>query len=368
MIISVQNRKDLRRFIRFPLELYRGDPHFVPPIWAAQTRELVREVLKKKAYTALLAVKGSSVQGRLLYIFKESKRRKKTVAYFSFFECVHDASVARELFDFMEARMKDGGVAYAEGTYCPYDSDTRRGILIDNFADDPSIFLSYNKPYYPEFLESCGYRKAYDTLAMKADAGPETRGIMDRIAERFLSQHPGEISVSPIDWKHLDREIADVQKILEAATTEINYQAAPDVREIAAVARNLRFIADRKLIILARKQATGEPVGFALVLPDFNQVLKKTRGRIRPLRILWHLRRVTRVRGMLQYIVPEYQSSGLLGLIFKTIYDRMEERGIIAFEGGTIMENNPKSWGAFLKFGGTVSKTYRIYGKELETQ
>lgn len=368
MIISVQTPKDLRRFIRFSADLYRDDPHFVPPIWAAQWKELKREVLEKKVYTALLAVEGPLVKGRLLFRFKESKRRSATVAYFSFFECAPDVSVARELFGCMEARMREEGVAYAEGPFCPFDPDTRRGILIDNFADDPSIFLSYNKPYYPEYLEACGFRKAFDTVAMKADTDSGTRNIVDRIADRFLSQHPGEITVSPLDWKRLDREIDDVYKIMKIATTEINYQAAPDRREIAGVAKSLRFIGDRKMIIIARKAATGEPVGFALALPDFNQVLKKTKGRIRPLAILWHLRHVTRIRGMMQYIVPEYQSTGLLGLLFKVIYDRMEERGITAFEGGTIMENNPKSWGAFVKFGGTVSKTYRIYGKELETQ
>ena len=68
---------------------------------------------------------------------------------------------------------------------------------------------------------------------------------------------------------------------------------------------------------------------------------------------------------MMQYIVPEYQNTGLIGHIFNALFDVFEEEGITHFEGGTMMEDNHKPINAFKKFGGEIIKVYRLYGKEL---
>jgi hypothetical protein len=69
----------------------------------------------------------------------------------------------------------------------------------------------------------------------------------------------------------------------------------------------------------------------------------------------------------MQYIIPKYQSSGLLGAMYHSIGEAFSELGITAFEAGTIMEENQKSLHTFDIFGGKIVKTYRIYGKELLT-
>jgi GNAT superfamily N-acetyltransferase len=99
-------------------------------------------------------------------------------------------------------------------------------------------------------------------------------------------------------------------------------------------------------------------------LPDYNQVFRKTKGRLRPLRFLLGKRKITKARGMMQYVVPDYQNTGLIGHMFKTIYDSFHELGITEFEAGTMMEDNPKPINAFKKFGGDIIKVYRLYGME----
>ena len=100
------------------------------------------------------------------------------------------------------------------------------------------------------------------------------------------------------------------------------------------------------------------------MLPDYNQVFKKTKGRIRPLRIFLGSKKITRARGMMQYIIPEYQNSGLIGHMFNVIYDEFQKAGITDFEAGTMMEDNPKPINTFKKFGGEIIKIYRLYGKD----
>jgi hypothetical protein len=287
----------------------------------------------------------------------------RMTCYFSMFDAINDPTVAFELFGYMESQMKEQSVIYAEGTFTPYDPDTRRGILIEGFDDDPTIFCSYNYPYYQTLLETMGYVKAYDTVSLKAENSPETDKTLKTLSTYFLKHH--DVTVDPIDWHQIDRDIEDITKILAIATTELNYQNPPTREDIAKIAKTMRLFVNKKLVLIARETATKEPIGFFLVLPDFNEILKKSRGHIRPFLFLFGRKHIQRARGAMQYIIPRYQDSGLIGLMFKRIYDTFLEIGITKFEAGTILENNTKSSSIFRRFGGKVVKVYRIYGKEI---
>jgi hypothetical protein len=171
--------------------------------------------------------------------------------------------------------------------------------------------------------------------------------------------------VDALNLKDLDKDINDIHEILLTATNEIVYQDAPSIELIEEVAKNLKFFINPDLIRIARENETNKPVGFCLVMPDYNQVFKKTKGRIRILKILREKKKITKARGMMQYIVPEYQNTGLIGHMFNVIFDEFMKIGITDFEAGTMMENNPKPINAFKKFGGDIIKVYRLYGKDI---
>ena len=363
MIERVRTRRDVRRFVHCQIDLYRDDPHFVPPILFVYARELGREILAAGNAVGLLATKDGRVVGRLLYAFARDEKRNADVCWFSQFECVDDQAVADDLFGAMEAEMRTRGVFHAEGTYAPYDPDTRRGILVDGFDDDPAFLASYNKPYYAALLERRGYRKTVDTVAVAAEGTEENHRALAVISARFDQKH--DIRIDPLSWRDLDRDVRDVHEILRRATTELNYQRAPSLDMIRDVARGLRFFLDPELVRIARKNDTGEPVGFVFVMPDWNEVLKRTRGRIRPLRFLVLRKRIRRVRGTLQYVVPELQNSGLIFRMYFAVFERMRKRGMDRLEGGTIVLENVKSYATFLRFGGRIAKTMRLYGKDL---
>lgn len=363
MIKIVESKSDLKDFISFIKKLYKDDPHYIFPIFSALKRELLSLVIHKKTYKAILSLQNGQVVGRLLYTIEYNKKKKKDICYFSAFDAIDDSSVAKELFDHMENDVRGQGVFYCEGTYSPYDPDTRRGIMIEGFDDDPAILTSYNYPYYAHLLEDCGYYKAYDTFGLKADINLHVQKRLETI-ETYCVNHY-DVRIDQLNLKHLKKEIHDIHEVLLTATTEINYQDAPSIEMIEQVANNLRLLINPKLIRIARENESNKPVGFCLVFPDFNQILKKTKGQIRPLYILMNLKKITRVRGTMQYVIPKYQNTGLIGYMYKKVYDHFETLGINEFEGGTVMEENEKSLHAFDKFGGRIAKTYRIYGKEL---
>lgn len=363
MIKNVNNKRELKTFIHYIEKLYKNDPYVVYPIFSSLKKELTKEVLIDRTYTALLSYKNDVVVGRIMYTIYPSKKQDKDICYFSFFDCVNDVEVAKELFDYMEADIKKKGIDYIEGTFAPYDPDTRRGILVKGFDSSPVVFTSYNFDYYGPLLEAIGCVKAIDTVLLNADVNEKTKKRLDTFSRFFARNH--DVRIDSLNFKDLDNDIDDVHTILSTADTDIVYQDAPSIELIEEVAKNLKFFINPNLIKIARENKTNKPVGFCFVLPDYNQIFKKTKGRIRILRIIIEKRKITKARGMMQYIVPEYQNTGLIGHMFNVIFNEFTELNITHFEAGTMMEDNPKPINAFKKFGGDIIKIYRLYGKEL---
>lgn len=363
MIRQVNKKKQVKQFIYFIKDLYKDDPYYVFPIFHVQKKELTDLLLTQKSYKALLYIKNEEVLGRLLFTYDYSKKQDKTICYFSYFDCINDQEVANALLSYMEEDMRIQGIDYSEGTFSPFDPDTRRGVMVKGFEQDPSIFTSYNYPYYQNLLENYGYGKAIDTILINALVNETTKKKLNTFSKFFLRKN--DVRVDSLSYKHLDRDLEDVAKILEEATNEIIYQDAPDMDLIRETATKMKPLLNPSLVKIARENESNKPVGFCLVVPDFNQVLKKTKGKIRPLRMLYEKRKITKARGQLQYVIPSYQNSGLIGHMFKVIFDEFEDLGITDFEAGTMMENNEKAINAFRKFGGEIQKVYRLYGKEI---
>ncbi len=364
LILRVATTADLRRFVRFTKTHYAKESFYVQPFFAMLERELKARVLKDHTYTALLE-RGAddTLRGRLLYTFARHSHRNETACFFSFFEAIDDPAVANALFQTMEADMKTAGIAHSEGAFAPYDPDTRRGILVSGFDSEPTVFTSYNYPYYGALLEQCGYQKVYDTVAIGTHANERNIRAAEALGKLAARRFEGHIDC--LNFKHLDKDMADIHSILKEATTELNYQDAPSIEMISDVAKQLKPFIANELVLIAREKETNHPVGFTLAIPDFNQLFKQTHGRLRPLWFLLNKHKITRVRGMLQYVVPKYQGTGLLGALYAKIYEYFPTHHIDDFEAGTIMEENVQSTQAFSRFGLTIRKVYRIYGKDI---
>lgn len=362
MIIKVNDKSTLYEFIYFIKDLYKNHKKYTYPIFFSQKKELSKIVLEKKTYTALLCKINGKTCGRLLYTIDYSKQRKENIGYFSYFDCVESLEVATELFDYMEKDLS-GKVGYIEGTYSPFDPDTRRGILVKGFEYDHTFMTSYNYEYYEILLQNLGYEKAYDTYTVSI---PLEKSSIDKV--RTIGEKMGsllDVKIDNLNLRNIEKDIVDIHTILQRATTELNYQEAPSLEVITKFANSVKLFLNPHLVKIAREKSTDKAIGFCLVLPDYNQILKKSNGKINPLLFITKKYKIDSVRGILQYVVPEYQKKGLIALIYYKLYQAFDKFGITKFEGGTILENNSDSWGALVKFGGEITKIYRIMGKNL---
>ena len=363
MIKTVTSKKYLNQFIYFVKDLYKDEDHYIYPVFSILKKELRKKVLQDQEYKAILSLKDEIVRGRLLYTFTYNQKRNQKICYFSFCDLVDNQAVFDELFQFMEEDMIDHDIYYSEGTFTPYDPDNRRGVLVQGFDDDPVIFTTYNFPYYQKLYENYGFNKVHDTHSLHPKINLDNYRKLKVFNEMFSRRF--KVEVSPIDLKNIDQEIEDIHEILQKATTDVIYQEAPSLELIKSVAENLRFLLKPEIVVIARETETKAPIGFAICLLDYNQIFKITKGKIKILKFLRPLKYINRSRGMMQYVVPKYQSTGLIVYMYDKIYDSFKKMGINRLEAGTIMEDNLRSMTSFAKFGGEAVKTYRIYGKEI---
>lgn len=348
-------------------ELYRGDLLYVPYMKGDLLRTLCRLVYEEKSYMAFAVEEDGKFLARVLCTVAPSKQYKmEKCGYFSHFECVDDETVSDLLLTEMCRALKERGATRVEGTYFPYDQDNRRGILAEGFGKEPMVLTSYNPPYYCKLLEAFGFTKDFDTVSYLLDYDRFDFERIGRITARVLERYG--LYISSADFHNLDREIDAFHEVMQAATTDVIYQAAPDTDVLRRTVKSWKSFLWSDLIFICRRREDDKPVGVMMSIPNYFEVFRKMKGKTTPISLckaLWYRSRLRSVRAILQYVIPEYQNKGVNFALYHAFYRACKKRKIVHMEAGTIMENNLPSRLNVERASGVLNKVFRIYGREL---
>lgn len=366
-VLRLTTTKQLKKFVDMPDKIYRGDPFFVPYMRNDLHKVLKKLVLTEKTYVALAVEDHGKYIARVLFTVAPSKQMKLSkCGFFSHYECINDKQVSDLLLSEMCQILKEQGITYVEGSYFPYDQDNRRGILAEGFDDEPMILTSYNPPYYNDLLTGFGFHKDFDTVSYKLHYEGFNLARIEPLAEKIVERY--DLYVSTVDFKKLDREIADVHAVIDEATNDIIFQDAPSRDDIARIVHSWKSFLWKDLILIARRKKDDKPVGFIMAVPNYFTVFRRMNGKTNPValaKMLYYRKRIKSVRFMLQYVIPSYQNKGVNFALYYYLYLTCKRLGVEYVEAGTIMENNVISRRNVEKASGKLNKIFRIYGREL---
>lgn len=360
----------LKAFIHLPWRIYRGDPNWVPPLLSDQWQTLQGQnnpLFQAGPHAAFVAYKNGLPAGRILCGVNAATNQVKdrNVGYLSLFESVDDLEVARALFAAAEDWLRRQGVSGVQGPASPTGGDDYRGLLVEGFDGPPVLWDSYNPAYYAGLFTACGYSKKLDLWAFRYDRErvPERLGRVSAYAmERY------GFGVSGVRLRDLSRDLRDIKAVLDRAMpAEWEDLAPPSLDDVEAVARRLRPLVEPDLCVIART-AAGEPIGFAIGLPNYNEVLRHMNGRLFPLGWLQYLLRRRRIRGVrifILFVVPEWRKKAVTGAMFNHMMAAAVRLGYTWGEGSTIGETNTAMIREAEGAGGVHYRTYRIYEKAL---
>jgi GNAT superfamily N-acetyltransferase len=109
----------------------------------------------------------------------------------------------------------------------------------------------------------------------------------------------------------------------------------------------------------------GQPVACFVAIPDFNQVLRRLRGRLTPwgiLRVAWQRRRIDTIRVVLLGVKKAYRGRGIDMSLLMEIWKRRPKQGL-HWELGWILEDNYLMIRIMEQIGAVAYKRYRLYQK-----
>ena len=178
-IKEVTTKQEQKRFIDFPLELYKGNDCFVPPLYGDEKKMFKPDfVYNETCDISFLAYDGERVVGRIQGIIQKDANRKNNEkrVRFNRFDAIDDQIVADALFAAVEEWALSKGMDTACGPLGFSDLE-REGLLIEGFDQLSTFEEQYNAAYYQKLIENCGYEKEVDWTESKLylpDEGAET--------------------------------------------------------------------------------------------------------------------------------------------------------------------------------------------------
>lgn len=361
-VFPVTTDRDLHAFLHLPWRIYQDDPHWVPPLLFEQRQLLTGQhpFFEKAEIQLFLARQGDEVIGRIAAILDHHflEFHQEPVGFFGFFECLNDGTIAEGLLGATQEFLRGKGMRAIRGPVNP-SMHNPCGLLIDGFESPPVFLMPYNPSTYQDLLERAGCRKAKDLLAYTLRIWPEPPPKVLRSAEEARRRG---IRVRPLVLKRLGEEIHIIRELYNAAWHR-NWGFTPMTQaEAQWMAKNLKPLILPSLTLIAESE--GNPVGFVMLLPDYNQALRHLNGRLGPLGLLkfiWYRRQIRDVRLLLLGIKPEYRGKGVDSLLNLTAFHALKKEGFIHAEMSWMLEDNWIVLRIAERFGGTLYKRYRIY-------
>ncbi|NNM94479.1 MAG: hypothetical protein HKL88_03330 [Bacteroidia bacterium] len=365
-ITAVTTKNEFKEFIDFPYDLYKGDPNFTPELFIAQ-RDLLKEThpfYRHSKLTCFIAKDGSKVVGRIAAIKNGNhiEFTGRNEGFFGFFDVINDYSVAKQLLDTAKEWIKKENLIAMLGPANPSTNETC-GVLVKGFEVPSPVMLTYNKQYYPEFLEKYGLVKKMDLYAytMLGKEVPtritEASGALeDRLKKRG-------IVVRKLEMKNFKEEAKKVMEVYNKAWDK-NWGFVPMTDdEFRYMAKDLKMILDPDLAFVA--EHNGTPIGFSLSLPDINFILRKIpRGRLLPtgiFKLLFLKSKIKNIRIITLGIVEEYRRHGIEAIFYARTLENGLKKGYETADASWILENNLQMNRGLESLGAHIYKTFRIY-------
>ncbi|MBN1198144.1 MAG: hypothetical protein JXA23_02245 [Bacteroidales bacterium] len=356
-LIQVTNDEIRREFYDVARTLYKNDANWVCPLDVEiesifdptdnilfHGGEAIRWILRDEAGKAI---------GRVAAFFNHDKAAKneQPTGGLGFFECIHDQTAADILFNACRDWLKERGMEAMDGPITFGENITYWGLLIDGFTL-PAYGMPYNFPYYNELFVGYGFTIYFEQFSYEKDLSepfPERQvKFAMHMKEKFQMEH--------FSFRNKEKYLNDICTVYNSVWKDFHEDYTPlDYAEIEKVLKKAKPIINEKMIWFVYDQ--GKPVAMVIVFPDVNQILKKLgNGQLtfwNKLKFLYYKNTgtITRARQLITAVIPEYQRSGVTGVLFLTMVDAVKKEKIKTLDMSWVGDYNT-----------TVNKIYRLLG------
>ena len=356
-IRKIDTKGGLKKFVKWGIDLYKGNECFVPPLVMDDVNTL--DPHNNPAFDFcesiyFMAYDDGKPVGRIAGIINNvvnEKTGKKTLR-FGWVDFIDDTRVSEALFRAVEVWGRSKGMEEIVGPLGFSDMDPE-GMLVEGFDQEGTMATIYNYPYYPKHLEAMGFEKEADWIEFRMtvpDGIPERyQRISDIIKRKYELSTPKYTSAKKL-VKDYGQEI--FQLINEAYSELYGYSPLTPRQINRYISMYIPVLRLDNISLIVDKDK--KLIGVGIAMPSMSKALIKCRGRMFPfgwIHLLKALRGQNDVVDLLLVAVkPEYQSKGVNSLLFTDLIPCFIKNGYKFAESNPELELNQKvqsQWGYF---------------------
>lgn len=373
IIKKVSSKKELKTFIRFNYELYKGNPYSVPDLYDdmlgtfSPKRNAAFEFCEADYF---LAYNNNKVVGRVAAIINKRANEtwNKKEVRFGWIDFIDDIEVSEALLDTVARWGKERGMEAMVGPLGFTDMDAE-GMLIEGFDQLSTMSTIYNFPYYPQHMEKLGFEKEADWVEFKLTVPDKLPEKFVRISEIILQKYKLKIKKlkrKEIKTKHYGQKIFDL--INEAYAPLYGYSKMTQ-RQINQYIKMYLPLIDLRMVSLVEDE-NGELIAVGISMPSLSEALQKAEGKMLPFG-WYHLLKALFFKKpkvldlLLVGVKPEYQSKGVNALLFYDLVPVYQQMGFKYGESNPELELNKKVQSQWSAFESVQHKRRRAYKKML---
>ncbi len=295
------------------------------------------------------------------------------VGFFGFYQCLDGGELGRAatraVVDAAASWLKGRGLESIRGPFNPTINDDC-GIWIDG-ESYPTFLMPSNPRYYDSLLQAAGLRpvKSLRVYRLGFDQIPEEKWARwAKFVARIQRANPG-ITLRGANFKNLDQEVKSFVSVFNSAWSQ-NWGFAPmSYAELRSLAELFQYMVDPNLIRAAEVEENGvrKMVGVIIAVPDLNEFLRYSGGRLLHPSTIWKLVRMktgtptTRIRIAVLGVLPEYRHTPVSALL---LYDSLRvarEFGAREVEASWILEDNLPMVKPLEDYHFNVTDRYMLY-------
>lgn len=352
IIKSVASRRDLRHFIDFHYDLYKGNAYDAPTLFSDDWNTLSKDVNPAFEFCEaeyFLAYKDGRLVGRVAAIInhKANERWQRKSVRFGWLDMVDDVEVTRELLNAVAGYGRNKGMKEVVGPLGFTDFDPE-GMLTEGFEELGTMATIYNYPYYPKHMEQLGgWEKDNDYVEYKLivpDTVPEKYTKVAQLVEKRYNLHVHILTRDEVTKGGYGRKI--FQLINDTFKDLYGFSELTEKQVDHYVNMYLPYADLRLIPVVEDWNEDRKIVGVGITLPSLSRAMQKCRrGRLWPLG-WWHVLRALKqhkteiVDLEMIGVLPEYRPKGANALMFAHLIPVYQEYGFKWGESQVEMETN----------------------------
>jgi GNAT superfamily N-acetyltransferase len=363
--------KELKSFIHFPFELYRGNPYWVPTLLFDELNTLRRD--KNPAFDHCearywLAYQGGRIVGRVAAIINRQHIEKWGQRYmrFGWIDFIDEPGVSEALMLRVESWAKEMGLNAVHGPLGFTDLD-REGMLVVGFNELSTLATIYNHPYYPQHMEKLGYTKDTDWMEYEFTVPPEPNKTIARIAAISLRRNKLKI----LELHHKKELLPYAKELFQLLEDEYKhlYGTVPLTEKQIETYTNQYFGFVTPDFVPMVMDQNNRMVAFGIVMPSLSLALQKTKGQLFPfgfIHLMRALKKNDRADLYLVAVRSEYQGKGVNAILMNKMHGVFNRLGIKKVESNPELETNQNVQGQWKYYEKRQHKRRRVFIKHLE--